>query len=130
MSQAPHLAEETNRQMSASTPPNMRDARLRGIPQLGAGAIYWTPESEIVVAWFLIPKHWPRCYGLDVGWKYTAAVWVAIDPATGVCYAYHEYYRSEAEAEIHAAAIRAMGDWIPAWWIRPAAGVRQSTGEG
>ena len=37
----------------------------------------------------------------------------AIDPHTGVGYLYHEYYRSQAEAVIHAAAIKASGDWIP-----------------
>jgi len=40
-------------------------------------------------------------------------VWGAINPETGVSYLYHEYYRSQAEPVIHAAGIKAVGDWIP-----------------
>jgi hypothetical protein len=71
------------------------------------------PESEITVEPFAIPDHWPRAYGLDVGWNRTAAVWGAKDPDTGMVYLYSEYYRGEAEPSVHAAAIKARGDWIP-----------------
>jgi hypothetical protein len=40
-------------------------------------------------------------------------VWGAINPETGVSYLYHKYYRSQAEPVIHAAGIKAVGDWIP-----------------
>jgi len=67
-SDVPHLSPEVCADMLASIPPFQRDARSKGIPQLGAGAIYPVPESEIVVKDFVIPRHWPRCGGLDVGW--------------------------------------------------------------
>jgi hypothetical protein len=56
---------------------------------------------------------WKRSWALDVGWNRTAAAWGAIDPETGIGYLYHEYYRSQAEPVIHAAGIKAAGDWIP-----------------
>jgi len=109
----PHLPEEAKAQLLASTPPYQRDARTKGIPQLGAGAIYPLAESEIVVPRFNIPANWRRSYGMDVGWNRTAVVWGAEDPDSKVCYLYHEYYRAQAEPVIHAAGIKAMGDWIP-----------------
>jgi phage terminase large subunit-like protein len=109
---APHLTDEMKRELYSALPPHQRDARSKGIPALGAGAIYPVPESEITCAPFAIPDYWPRAYGLDVGWNRTAAIWGAKDPDTGTIYLYAEYYRGEAEPSVHASGIRAPGDWI------------------
>lgn len=109
---APHLDEKTKRELLDATPPFLRDARSKGIPSLGSGAIYPIPEDEITVPYFPIPKWWPRAYGLDVGWKRTAALWAAWDPQTGIMYLYAEHYRGVAEPAIHAEAIKARGPWI------------------
>lgn len=109
----PHLSDEVKKELWESIPPFQRDARSRGVPQLGAGAIYPVPESDIVVADFPIPEHWPRVYGMDVGWNRTAAVWGAIDREAQTVYLYSEHYRGQAEPVIHAASIKSRGDWIP-----------------
>lgn len=109
----PHLSQKEKDDMYVSIPPFQRDARSKGIPQLGSGAIYQVPESEIIVDDREIPKHWKRCYGMDVGWNRTAAVWFATDPDTSCTYIYHEYYRGHAEPAVHAQGIKAPGDWIP-----------------
>ncbi len=109
----PHLTAQQKADMLASYPPHQRKARSEGIPQLGSGAIYPLDESEFRVTPFQLPKHWPRAYALDVGWRRTAALWGAWDRDTGVCYLYSEHYRGEAEPAIQAAAIRARGAWIP-----------------
>ncbi|MGE0525885.1 MAG: terminase family protein [Bdellovibrionales bacterium] len=109
----PHLSEEAKAKMLASIPLFQRDARSKGIPQLGAGAIYPVPESDFVVDDFAIPEHWPRVYGMDVGWNRTAAPWGAWDRESDVLYLYSEHYRGQAEPSIHAQAIKARGDWIP-----------------
>ena len=93
--------------------PYLQDARSKGIPSLGAGAVWPVPLSEILVEPFEIPAHWPRSYGLDVGWNKTAVVWGAIDTSVGVAYLYTEHYRGKAEPSIHATAIKARGEWIP-----------------
>ncbi len=111
--QVPHLDEAAKAGIRASTPPYLRDARTKGIPQMGAGIIYPVPESDILVPPFEIPKHWKRSFAMDVGWNRTAAVWGAINPETGIAYLYHEYYRGQAEPVIHAQGIKAVGDWIP-----------------
>lgn len=106
----PHLSEQAKTELLASIPPFQRDARSKGLPQLGAGLIYPVPESTIVCAPFQIPKHWPRSYGLDVGWKKTAAIWGAHDTETDTVYWYSEHYQGEVEPSVHAAAISRRGN--------------------
>ena len=109
----PHLSERDKAMLWESIPPYQRDARSKGIPQLGSGAIYPVAESDFVVAPFEIPVWWPRVYGLDVGWNRTAAVWGAWDRDDDVLYVYSEHYRGQAEPVIHAESIRSRGQWIP-----------------
>lgn len=109
---APHLDETTKRELLASTPPYLRDARSKGEPSLGAGAIYPIPESEITVNPFMIPAFWPKAYALDVGWNRTAAVWGALDNTCDTIYVFTEHYRGAAEPSVHADAIKARGKWM------------------
>jgi len=111
--EVPHLSPESKAQLINSIPPYQREARTKGIPSLGSGAIYPIPEGDIATPDFSIPDNWPRAYGMDVGWKKTAGVWFAQNPDTGVLYLYAEYYRSEAEPSVHAHGFRAKGEWIP-----------------
>ena len=108
----PHISEQQRDVLLQSIPPYQREARSKGIPQLGSGAIYPVPESEITVDDFEIPKHWPKLYALDVGWNFTAAAWGAIDRESGTLYIYSVYKKGEAEPSIHAEAIKARGEWI------------------
>lgn len=108
----PHLTETTKRELLESTPPYLRDARAKGIPSLGAGAIYPIAVEEISCEPFQIPEWWPRAYALDVGWNKTAALWQAWDPESDIGYLYSEYYRGQAEPVIHSSAIKARGEWI------------------
>lgn len=108
----PHLSQAAKEELYRKFPPHQRDARAKGIPSLGAGAIYPVPEADIIVDDFPIPEHWPRAYALDVGWNRTAAIWGAEDRESGTIYLYSEYYRGEAEPSVHAQAIKARGAWI------------------
>jgi phage terminase large subunit-like protein len=122
----PHLGAEEKARMLAESEPHLRDARSKGIPSLGSGAIYPVLEEDILVDDFAIPAHWPRAYGMDVGWKKTAAIWGALDRDTDTLYLYAEHYRGQAEPVIHATAIKAKGDWIPGA-IDPASRGRSQT---
>lgn len=96
--------------MMAALPPHQRDARSKGIPALGSGAIFPVPESDITCVPFELPIYWRRAYGLDVGWNRTACVWGAYDDQTDTLYIYSEHYRGHAEPSIHADAIKGRGD--------------------
>ena len=108
----PHLTEASKAELMAAIPAYQRAARRTGTPQLGAGAIYPVPESDFVVPDFAIPDHWPRCYGLDVGWNRTAVIWGARNLDTDELYLYSEHYRGEGEPPVHVEAIRARGAWV------------------
>ena len=125
----PHLSESQKKAILASIPAWQRDARTKGVPQLGSGAIYQIPESDVVVQGFEIPKFWPRGFAVDVGWNRTAVLWGAKNPETGAVYIYDEYYRGQAEPSVHAAAVHSRGKWM-AGVIDPAArGRSQKDGE-
>lgn len=110
--EVPHLSQSWKEEALASYSQHERDARSKGVPSLGAGAIYPYPEDELVVEPFEIPMWWPRAYGLDVGWNKTAAIWGAIDPDSKQIYLYSEHYQGNEPPAIHASAIRSRGDWI------------------
>lgn len=109
----PHLSKEQKEELWNSIPPFQRDARAKGIPQLGSGAIYPIPETEITIDPFKLPAEWPRVYALDVGWNRTAALWMAWDTESDIYYLYSEHYRAQAEPAVHAEAIKSRGSWIP-----------------
>ena len=111
--EVPHLGDDEKADLMTRIPAYQRDARTKGIPALGSGAIYQVPESDIRVQDFEIPTHWPRGFALDTGWAWTAAVWGALDRQAQVVYLYTVYKRGQAEPAVHAEAIRARGAWIP-----------------
>ncbi len=117
----PHISEDQKAALLSAYLPYEIEARSKGIPSIGAGAIYPVPESQVYMDPFPLPPHWPRAYGLDVGWNRTAAVWGAYDEETDTTYIYSEHYVGRAEPSTHAAAINARGAWIPGA-VDPAAG--------
>lgn len=125
----PHLTQADIDAQLASYPPHQRDARSKGIPQLGSGAIYPVPESEIVVDPFELPIFWPKAYGMDVGWNRTAAIWGAHDRENDIVYLFSEHYRGQAEPSVHADAIKSRGLWIPGAIDPASRGRQQRDGE-
>lgn len=125
----PHLSEKAKAEMLADMAPYQRDARSKGRPQLGSGAIYPIPESEIIVQPFAIPAYWPRAYGLDVGWNFTAAIFGAHDRETDTLYLYDEWYREKAEPSVHAEGMRRRGEWLNGVIDPAARGRGQKDGE-
>ena len=108
----PHLGAAAKKDLYESTPPYLRDARAKGIPSLGAGAIYPIPLEDVICQPFEIPAYWRRGYGLDVGWNRTAAVWGAEDPTDKTLFLYAEHYMGQAIPAVHVTAIKARGEWI------------------
>lgn len=108
----PHLSAAQKESILSGIPAWQRDARTRGTPSLGAGAIYPIPEADIICAPFEIPSWWARGYGFDTGWNRTAGLWFATDPETGAVFAYSEYYRGQVEPAVHAEAVKKRGAWM------------------
>lgn len=110
----PHMTEKDKAELIASFPAYLVDARTRGIPQLGAGAIYPFPETNVREPDFDIPAHWPRGFGLDCALSgMTAAVWGALDRDSNVVHIYSVYKMKQADTAIHVEAFKGRGLWIP-----------------
>lgn len=125
----PHLSEQDKADILRETPKHLRASRSRGVPLLGAGAIFTVPEEEITVAPFAIPKHWLHIGGVDFGIDHPfGAVDLVHDPDGDVFYVTKEYRVTGAAAPIHASALRPWGEWMP--WAWPADGLQTEKGSG
>lgn len=111
--EVPHLSKDEKEELLAGTPEHLRDARSKGIPYLGQGAIFPYSNEQIMCEPVKIEPWWPRAFGFDVGWNCTAAIWGAIDPDTNKIYIYSEYKKGKEVPAVHASAIKALGSWIP-----------------
>lgn len=113
----PHLTPEMKEELLSSYPEHERDARTKGVPQLGSGLIYPVPDELVMCDPFPIPAFWPRLAAMDFGWDHpTTVVWGAIDRDTDTTYVYSEYAASKTVVAVHADAIKARGQWIPVAW--------------
>ena len=112
-----HYTEEDIEKIIASYPAHERVARTEGEPTLGSGAVFPVDDTAISCDPFAIPEHWPRIVGLDFGWDHpTAAMWLAWDRDHDVVYLSDEHAASQTAVPLHAAAIKARGEWIPVAW--------------
>jgi len=108
----PHLTDEAKKDLWNSIPIHQRDARSKGVPVLGSGAIYPIAEETILEDPIEIPSYWPRAYALDVGWNTTAAIWGTWDKEADVVHIYSEYYAGHMPPAVHVMGIQARGDWM------------------
>lgn len=112
-----HLSPAQKAAIVASYPPHERDARTKGIPQLGSGRVFPVAESVLAVPAFATPAHWPALGGIDFGWDHpTAAVRVAWDRDADCAYVTHAYRVREATPVIHAAALKPWGKGMAWAW--------------
>ena len=126
---AEHYTPEQRAAIIASYPEHEREARAKGVPILGSGRVFPVSEEGIKVAPFPVPAHWPRIVGMDFGIDHpTAAVWLAWDRDSDTLYVTDAYRVKDQSIAIHAAAIRARGDWVPVAW--PHDGLQRDKGSG
>jgi hypothetical protein len=125
----PHLGGKEKTELLLTYPPHQRDARTKGVPQLGAGAVYPMLEEEILYDYFDIPPYWPRMFALDVGWNRSAALWGALDRDSDRLFIYSEHYQGRLTPHEHARIIKARGSWIPGVIDPASRGSSQADGE-
>lgn len=110
------MSKEYRESTLLSYRPHEREARTKGVPYLGAGAVFPYNWDDISCEPFEIPLWYECAYGLDVGWNRTAAVWGAVDPNSNITYIWSEYSMGEQIPEIHALAIKAR-DKVKTPWM-------------
>lgn len=105
----PHITQEMIEEMMAQYPPWQIQARRYGLPILGSGAIYPFQEDKYKIVGFPIPDHWDVWYALDVGWRTTAVIFMAEDPATKINYVFDEIYVHEQKPADYIPLIKERG---------------------
>lgn len=127
---APHFTSEMKEQKLMAFSPHEREMRSKGTPLMGAGLVFDTPESQIKVEPFEIPRHWPQIVGIDFGWDHPfAAGKIAWDRDNDCIYLTNEYRESKALPIVQAQAIKAWGDWVPVAWPHDGLNTEKGTGE-
>jgi hypothetical protein len=125
-----HYTPEQKASIIDSYPKYQREARARGVPQLGSGRIFPIEDEQIIVPHMPIPRHWPQINGIDFGWDHPfAAVNLAWDRETDCVYVCKCYRKREAVPAIHAAAMKPWGAWIPCAWPHDGMNTEKGSGE-
>lgn len=115
--EAPHMTDEQKARMTASYRAHERDARTKGIPMMGEGAVFPIGDDEISVEAFAIPKHWARIKGCDFGMDHPAAgCELAHDRDQDVIYLIDCYRKANEKAPYHAAWLNKTNKQIPVAW--------------
>lgn len=124
-----HISPERRAEMIQAYPAFERDARTKGIPQLGSGRVFPIDEAELSVEPFAIPAHWPQLCALDFGWDHpSAAVRMAFDRDTDCLYITACHRQREQTPAMFAASVRPWGAWLP--WAWPHDGLQHDKGSG
>jgi phage terminase large subunit-like protein len=126
-----HIAPEERQRIIDSYPQHERDARIRGEPMLGSGAIFPIADEDIMCDPFpmeMVPFYWQEIGGLDFGWDHpTAAVRLLYNTQDDIIYVTNAYRRREATPLQHASALKAWGK-VPFAW--PHDGLQHDKGSG
>jgi phage terminase large subunit-like protein len=127
---AEHYTQEQRTKIIAGYPDHEREARAKGIPQLGSGRIFPIAESDITTDARIFPREFARIRGLDFGWDHPfACVELAHDHDNDVIYVTRAIRMREQTPVLHSAAVRAWGmEWVPTAW--PHDGLQHDKGSG
>lgn len=126
---AAHYTPEQRAAIISTYPAFERDARTKGIPQLGSGRVFPIDEDELKVAAFAIPPHWVQIGGLDFGWDHpSAGVRLAWDRDSDCLYVTACHRAREQTPAMFAAAVKPWGEWLP--WAWPHDGLQHDKGSG
>jgi phage terminase large subunit-like protein len=124
-----HYTDAQRQAIIASYPEYERDARTKGIPQLGSGRVFSIDEDEVRCDPFPIPAHWPQIGGLDFGWDHpSAAVRMAWDRDSDCLYIIACHRQREQTPAMFAASVRPWANWLP--WAWPHDGLQHDKGSG
>lgn len=111
---APHLDPDWKRDQLLRYPPHERDARTKGIPQLGTGRVFPFSDDDVMVSPFEIPAHYAQIIGIDFGsgtegGHPSATVKLAYDRDADIVYVVQAHKKKGLDALQHSEQIKKMG---------------------
>ena len=127
---APHLDPVEKARLEQVYPEWEREARTKGMPMMGEGAVFPISDEDIMCEPFEIPRHYYRISGIDFGIHQdhpASGVWLAWDKDADVVYLTDSYKKAGQTSVYHAEAIKRRGQWIPCAW--PHDGMNKDKGQ-
>lgn len=115
---AGHFTREEADQIIADYPAHEREARAFGVPQLGEGRVFRTPEEAIKeAAIHPLPVHWGKLWGVDfgIGHNFGAAL-IAWDRDYDVIHLLAVLRMKDGTPIQHVPAMRAIAAGVPVAW--------------
>lgn len=130
LSEAEHFSADEKAKRLAGYKSYERDARARGIPLLGSGAIYLTPETSVIEPPLeYIPAHWAKLWGVDFGIEHPFAAALGLwDRDNDVIHIHHTIRMSDTVPLLHAEAMKRIAAAVPVAW--PHDGTQREKGSG
>lgn len=115
----PNYTEEDLARKKREYPANEWDARLHGLPVLGAGRVWPFDIPQFTCEPFDVPLHWTKLWGCDFGINERhpfAGVLTAWDRENDVFYVLNGFKMADALPWMHAEQFRVRGGGIPISW--------------
>lgn len=126
---APHLNEETKRELLAAYPAWQRDMRTKGEPLLGTGLIFDFGDDGIKCAPFPCPDHYWVINGMDFGWDHPQAhVQLWIDMESDVVYVAQAWKQSKITPSTAWGSVKHWAQHVPTAW--PSDGLQSEKSSG
>jgi phage terminase large subunit-like protein len=114
---APHLDANKRQELLERYPDYQRDARTKGVPMLGEGAVFPIADEIIRIDPFKIPDHFARIKGCDFGIDHPAAgVEIAWDRDQDIVYVIDCYRKANELPPYHAAWFNKSNRMVPVAW--------------
>lgn len=112
-----HLKAEDKERLLLTYPSAQRETRAKGVPMMGMGAIFDTPEEDITVTPFDIPSYFAKIKGIDFGLDHPCAVAdIAWDRDKDIIYVTRTWRKRTSDMSEHVQAINHTTPWIPVAW--------------
>lgn len=124
LADAQHFSDEEKARRRAGYQPWEREAREYGVPMLGSGAIFLTPEEVILEPRIeTIPSFWVKLWGIDFGGASESghpfgAVLLLWDRDNDVIHVHETIRMAGALSIVQAAAMKRVGADVPVAWPR------------
>lgn len=132
LDEAEHFSPEEKARRLAGYLEHERDARARGIPILGSGAVYGFSEDTIKengISLQQVPPQWHKLWGIDFGIGHRfGALLIAWDKDVDCIHGLHTVRMADGSALHHATAMKSVAAAVPVAW--PHDGHQRDKGSG
>lgn len=125
-----HIKPEDRQKIIDGYLPHEREARARGVPLLGSGAVFTMMESAVTEPRIeYVPKEWAKLWGTDFGIGHPfAAALILWDKDADIIHVHHAFKMPDALPLNHASSMKPIGIEVPVAWPQDGSAREKSSG--